>query len=138
MDVPAWASVQYPKGLGPLDAGLSSRFPKPFEKLTFSAAAVPELIDVLAESELSQVVVVGIESHICVLQTTLDLLARQYDVFVVADAIAARGAEDHQTAIQRMQAEGATITTTESVLFEWCQSAGHPEFKRVSAIIRET
>ncbi|MEZ6087935.1 MAG: isochorismatase family protein [Pirellulaceae bacterium] len=137
MEVAKWASVQYPKGLGPLDPVLAKHFNTPMEKLDFSAIAIEELVESINQRGLAQIVVVGIETHICVLQTTLDLLASQIDVFVVADAVAARGALDHQIAIDRMQSEGAAIVTTEGVLFEWCRTATHPQFKMISELVRK-
>ncbi|WP_197452411.1 isochorismatase family protein [Rosistilla carotiformis] len=137
LSVPRTATVQYPQGLGPLASPLAERFPTPDEKLAFSGAGCESIAQLTAAHGLSQWIVVGIETHICVLQTTLDLLARQIDVFVVADAVGARGARDHQIALDRMQSEGATLVTTESVLFEWCQTAADPNFKQISAIVRE-
>lgn len=138
LEVPQTASVQYPQGLGPLAPVLAERFPTPDEKLDFSAAACQSIAELSAVRELTQWIVVGIETHICVLQSALDLLARQYDVYVVADAVAARGDLDHRLALDRMQSEGATLVTTESVLFEWCQTAADPQFKQISAIVRES
>ena len=137
LNVPQTASVQYPQGLGPLEARLAERFPTPDEKLDFSAARCASIAQLAETHNLTQWIVVGIETHICVLQTTLDLLARQLDVFVVADAVGARGDRDHRIGLDRMQAEGATLVTTESVLFEWCQTAADPKFKQISAIVRE-
>lgn len=137
LNVPRWASVQYPQGLGPLDEKLSCHFPDPEHKLDFSAAACQTILQQIIDRGLTQIVVVGIETHICVLQTTLDLLASQFDVFVVSDAVAARRPGDHQTALQRLLAEGATVVSTESVMFEWCQTAANPSFKQISSIVRE-
>ena len=78
----------------------------------------------------------GMESHVCVMQTVLDLLASGYQVTVVADAIAARGGLDHQTALERMANSGVTLSTSEAVLFEWCESAEAPEFKQLSALVK--
>lgn len=138
LDVRRSATVQYSKGLGPLDASLQPFFADPEDKLDFSAAACENVIRDWQEASLSQVVLVGIETHICVLQSALDFLALQFDVFVVADAVAARGEYDHSMGLQRMQAEGASIVTTESVMFEWCESATNSNFRQVSAIVRET
>jgi nicotinamidase-related amidase len=82
--------------------------------------------------------VCGIETHVCVQQTVFDLLAAGLRVYVAADAVAARGAIDHDIALRRMDAGGATLTTTETALFEWCQTAGTPEFKEISKLVRET
>ncbi len=137
LDVPRWATVQYTRGLGPLAEPLAAKFPNPEDKLEFSAAACSATMQQIAQRQISQIVLVGIETHICILQSAMDLLAAQFDVFVVADASASRKALQHQLAIQRMADEGAVIVATESVLFEWCQSAAHPHFKSISAIVRE-
>ena len=76
------------------------------------------------------------ETHVCVMQTVLDLLARGYQTTVVADAVGARGDLDHQTALERMANGGATVSTAEAVLFEWCESAEAPEFKQLSALVK--
>ncbi len=83
-----------------------------------------------------QIVVVGMETHVCVQQTVLDLLAEGLRPFVVADAVAARHRCDHEVALCRIRDSGATITTVESVMFEWLGSADRPEFKAVSKIIK--
>ena len=83
-----------------------------------------------------QVVVAGMESHVCVLQTVLDLLSAGYQTFVVVDAIAGRRDLDHQVALERMANSGATLTSAEAVLFEWCESASAPEFKQLSALVK--
>ena len=79
----------------------------------------------------------GIEAHVCIQQTVLDLLANGYRVYVAVDAIGARYAVDYETALKRMDSAGATLTTTESALFEWCRMSGTPAFKKISALVRE-
>ena len=80
----------------------------------------------------------GVEAHVCVQQTVLDLMAAGFRVYVAVDAVGARHAIDHDTALSRMEATGATLTTTESAMFEWCEVAGTPEFKQISALVRES
>ena len=77
----------------------------------------------------------GIETHICVQQTALDLLAAGYRVIIPIDAVASRNQLDWQTSIKRMENSGAVITTTESILFEWCELAGNEEFKQISRLV---
>jgi hypothetical protein len=84
-----------------------------------------------------QVVVAGMEAHVCVLQTVLDLLAGGFRVHVPADAVGSRSEMDWRIALDRMAASGATVTTVEAVLFEWCQRAGTPEFKQIQKLIIE-
>jgi nicotinamidase-related amidase len=79
----------------------------------------------------------GIETHVCIQQSALDLLADGWRVYVAVDAVGSRHELDHQTALRRMEASGAMLTTVESSLFEWCEAAGTPEFKQISRIVRE-
>jgi len=83
-----------------------------------------------------QAIVAGIEAHVCVLQTVEDLLSDGRHVFVVADAISSRTRDNYSAALERMRASGATIVTTEMVIFEWMQKAGTPEFRELSALIK--
>jgi isochorismate hydrolase len=136
LGVPAAATVQYPKGLGPLVAPLREEFPAPEEKLDFSAAACRVALDQWTLEGRDQIVVVGIETHVCIQQTALDLMAEGLRPFLVADAVAARDVYDHELAISRMRDCGATITTVESVLFEWLGTADRPEFKAISKIVQ--
>lgn len=136
-EVPATATVQYPKGLGPLVPPLPTTFPEPIEKLTFSAST-PLVTDWRTQHELVQMVVCGIETHICVLQTAMDLLTAGLDVFIPVDAVSARSATDQQIALDRLQSCGATLTTVESILFEWCESAADPHFKTISSLVRQS
>ena len=136
LDVPATATVQYPKGLGSLDPALAELLPQPEEKLDFSAAVCRNALDGWVDSGRDQIVIVGIETHICVMQTVLDLLAEGLRVFVVADAVAARHGRDHENAMDRMRDSGATITTAESVMYEWLRTADHPKFKTISGLVK--
>lgn len=136
LGIPTAATVQYPKGLGPLVDSLAEHFPNPEEKLSFSAAVCRQSLDRWISEGRDQIIVVGIETHICVLQTVLDLIAEGLRVFVVAEAVAARHGHDHETGMDRMANEGGTITTVESVLFEWLGTADRPEFKSISKIIK--
>lgn len=136
--VPVSATEQYPKGLGPTVAELRGLMPDGSvpAKVRFSAAdALSWGMAAERTDNRFQIVVAGIEAHVCVLQTVLDLLASGYQVFVAADAIGSRAKLDWQFALQRMSASGATITTTESVMFEWCESADAAEFKQLSKLI---
>lgn len=136
LSIPMAATVQYPKGLGPLVPSLAQQFPTPEEKVTFSAAVCRTELDRWTSEGRDQIVLVGIETHVCVQQTVLDLLAEGLRTFVVADAVAARHQSDHEIALCRMRDCGATVTTVESVMFEWVGSADRPEFKAVSNIIK--
>ncbi len=134
LSVPIHVTEQYPKGLGatiPEIAEFASERP---EKLRFSCT------DCLGWSppgpeDPFQIVVAGIEAHVCVLQTVLDLLALGYQVHVPVDAVSGRIEIDRQIAFRRMELSGAVLTTAETVLFEWCELAGTPEFKAVSKLV---
>lgn len=136
LGVPAAATVQYPKGLGPLVEPLQKTFKRPEEKLDFSAAVCRDALDRWAQSGRDQIVVAGVETHVCVLQTVLDLIAEGQRPFVVVDAVGSRVAHDHDVAIERMRDSGATVITSEAVLFEWLGTADRPEFKSIARMIK--
>ena len=138
LDVPYAATVQYPKGLGGLVSKLADRFPAPEEKLDFSSAVCREHLDRWIDEDRDQILITGIETHVCVLQTVLDLIAENVTPFVVAEAVAARGGREHETAMTQMRDVGAVITSVESVMFQWLGTAAHQHFKAISAIVKET
>jgi nicotinamidase-related amidase len=138
VSVPVYGTEQYPQGLGPTTAELATRMGPRLAKVIFSCAAVlgwGQAADVTDERE--QVVVAGMETHVCVMQTVLDLIAAGFRVHVPVDAVGSRGELDARIALERMAASGATLTTVESVLFEWCEKAGTPEFKQIQKLIVE-
>jgi len=138
LDVPMIATEQYPAGLGSTAAVLAERLPaeRP-AKLDFSCCGVPELVARLRQGERSSVVLCGIETHVCVLQTALDLVDAGLDVAVAADAVAGRMALDHEIALRRMERAGALVTTCETIAFEWLGTAAAPQFKAISGLIRQ-
>lgn len=135
LGIPVDATEQYPKGLGHTIDGLARLLDRPAEKLRFSSASSLEWMNDVTNGGRHQVVVAGMETHVCIQQTALDLVARGFDVHVPADAVSGRKLLDHETALKRMSAEGCTITTWESVLFEWCETAEAAEFKAVSKLV---
>lgn len=135
--VPTWGTEQYPAGLGPTVKSLAEKLGELPAKKRFSACGCGSLPQAWVELGIHKIVVVGIEAHVCVLQTVLDLLSSGFQVHVVVDAIASRKPLDYQTALRRMESQGAVLTTVESVLFEWCESADDPQFKQLSALVRE-
>ena len=137
LGLPVIGTEQYPKGLGPTVAELADRLGPLPSKLTFSCGGCPEPFDQLQERGIHKILVCGIEAHVCVQQTVLDLLADGWRAYVAADALGSRFEVDYRTALQRMDSAGATLTTTEAALFEWCQLAGTPEFKQISRLARE-
>jgi nicotinamidase-related amidase len=138
LDVSVLATEQYPQGLGGTEPELASRLGPSPAKLGFSCASCPEVMGSIESSGVLKVLAVGIEAHVCVQQTVLDLLSASYRVYVAVDAVGSRSAIDCDTALRRMDSSGATLTTAESAMFEWCQAAGTPRFKAISALVRET
>jgi nicotinamidase-related amidase len=135
--VPVFATEQYPQGLGPTTGELAELLPPPLVKQEFSGWSAlgwpPAAEDATGRH---QVVVAGIEAHVCILQTSLDLLAAGYRVFVVADAVASRRDSDRDIAFQRMLSAGITLATAESVGFEWCERSDRAEFKAWSRLVK--
>ena len=129
---------QNPEKLGGIAADLSPRLTTaPHAKMAFSCGACGDIYPAWQAAGIERVLLCGIETHVCVQQTGLDLLAAGYRVYVAADAVGARGAFDHDTALRRLDSLGAVITTTEAALFEWCERAGTPEFRQISALAKE-
>lgn len=138
LGLPVVASEQYPAGLGPTVAELAERLDSPIpEKLTFSCLGCPGMFEGLEERGVSKLLVSGIEAHVCVQQTVLDLMSAGWKVYVAADAVGSRFDVDHRTALRRMDASGAILTTAEAAIFEWCQAAGSAAFKQISRLVRE-
>jgi nicotinamidase-related amidase len=138
LGVCAAGTEQYPQGLGKTVSELAERLPAIPDKVCFSCGACGDIFHQWDERGISRVLVAGIEAHVCVQQTVLDLLAHGRRVYVAADAIGSRFEIDYQIALRRMESAGATLTTTEAALFEWCQRSGTPQFKQISQLVRET
>ena len=138
LGLPIVATEQYPKGLGPTAAELAERLGPIPAKLTFSAGGCGQFFADLRGRGIYKILVCGIEAHVCVAQTVLDLLADGWQVLVAVDAVGSRFEIDLRTALGRMDSAGAALTTTEAAMFEWCQIAGTPEFKEISRLARET
>lgn len=137
LGAPATATEQYPKGLGHTVPELAARLGPIPGKLAFSCGECPAALREWSARGVRKLLVVGIETHVCIQQTVLDLLADGFRVYVAVDAVGARGDVDHETALRRLELAGATLTTTESALFEWCERAGTPEFKKISELVKE-
>lgn len=136
-EIPTVVSEQYPRGLGPSVADVAERATQAArEKCMFSCRECDEVFAEWHAQRRRQVVVVGIEAHVCVLQTVLDLLSMGFDCYVVVDATSSRSELDQRIALQRMEISGAILTTTESTLFEWCVDSRDPRFKQVSAWVK--
>ncbi len=131
------ATEQYPKGLGPTIPSLKERLDDVPEKTTFSCFGCKDLFSDLAEQGIRRVLLAGIETHVCVQQTALDLVSAGFRVYIAVDATGTRHAIDHDTSLRRLDSAGVTLTTTEAALFEWCEESGTSEFKKISGLIRE-
>lgn len=137
LSVPVWATEQYPKGLGPTVAEVAALIPDRPEKLTFHSLGVHGLEEQFRERDIRHLTLAGIEAHICVSQTALELIDRGFHVQVPVDAVASRNSMDWETALRRLERAGVVLTTTEAVLFEWLETADHPHFKAISALVRD-
>ncbi|ODA66881.1 putative isochorismatase [Methyloligella halotolerans] len=142
LDLPITVSEQYPKGLGPTAEPLRQTLGNSatvMEKVEFSCfrnAAIRHRLEELRRKGRPQVVVAGIEAHICVLQTALDLAAQGFETFVAADAIGSRLDESRRLAMGRMLHADVSVVNAEMVLFEWVGKAGSPEFKEIQALVK--
>ncbi len=138
LNIPIFYTEQYPKGLGSTSEELLKELEglSAIQKMTFSCYGAGSFFERLRDNEITQVVIAGIETHVCVQQTVLDLLANDFQVNVCADAVSSRKILDYQIALERMRQNGAEITTSEAVLFELLNICGTAEFKNISKIIK--
>lgn len=138
LGLPIFFTEQYPKGLGPTTELIARELEgiKPIQKMSFSCFGAENLFDEIFGKNVSQVVVAGVESHVCVQQTVLDLLANNLQVNIAADAVSSRKEIDYKIALERMRSNGAEITTSESVLFELLNVCGTEQFKAISKIVK--
>lgn len=139
LNIPIIRTEQYPRGLGPTLPMLANIQTHSYlEKTTFSCCTAMGFENsMISESERKQVLIVGMETHICVLQTAAGLKNWGYDVFVVADAVCSRNTYHHANALDRMRHHGIQITNTESVTFEWLSDASHPQFRAISSMFKK-
>lgn len=131
------ATEQIPAKLGPTVPPLAERLDQPTPKESFTCVTCGGIFDRWRGDGRHRVLVCGIETHVCILQTVLDLLAAGFLAYVSVDAVASRHAPDRETALRRMELAGAVLTTTEATLFEWCGTAGAAQFKAISALAKE-
>ena len=138
LEVPVLVVRQYPKGLGELLPEIREALGEhtPMDKLSFSACGETEILDSLRAAERKNILLMGAETHVCVLQSVLDLKAEGYQPVLVCDCLTSRRPQDAEIALRRAEAEGATLTTSESVLFELLQRAGTETFKKISALVK--
>ena len=130
-------SEQNPAKLGQtLNNLLPNKKFKKIEKMRFSIAFEKNITNSFSTKNIKSLIICGFESHICVQQSVLDFLIEGYKVFVIADAIGSRNINDHNISLDRMSSKGATITTTESIIFELCETSSRKEFKSISNLIK--
>lgn len=137
VNMPVQCTEQYPRGLGATVPELAGKLPHRPDKTAFSCCAVPSIVQMFHREARPKIVLCGIETHVCVLHSALDLLALDFRVYVAADAVASRYRIDHDIALRRLERAGAILTTSEMCVFEWIGGAGHPQFKAVSKLIQE-
>ncbi|MCU0935628.1 MAG: hydrolase [Gammaproteobacteria bacterium] len=139
LDVPVLATEQYPRGLGPSEPEVASRLPAGaavLEKTSFSCCGADGFAACLGATPRPQVVLGGMEAHVCVLQTAFELRDQGFQVFVVEDAVCSRAPDNHANALARLRQAGVLVPSTESVVFEWLGNARHPQFKAISALLK--
>lgn len=138
MNIPVVVTEQYPKGLGPTVAEIKDALPsyQPIEKLTFSCCEEPNFLNEIKRLNKKTLILTGMETHICVLQTCIDLLKEGFHVHLVRDAVCSREKENWKTGIELMRDAGAVINCTETVLFQLLKVAGTEEFRAISRRIK--
>lgn len=137
--IPIFVTEQYPKGLGATETAVLNKLPvhsKTYPKTGFSCCDAEGFTQALEQTERRKIILAGQETHICILQTALALLALGYQTYIVEDAVCSRNPQHKNNALQRMQQQGVTVANYESVLFEWLKDAQHPDFKVLSALVR--
>ena len=138
LGIPILVTEQYKKGLGATTAAVAAEIEglTQMEKVAFSACGAAGFEKALKAKKISDVILCGIEAHVCVSQTCLDLLDRGLRVFLVVDAMSSRTTDNHFIAVERMRDAGGVVVSTEMVLFELLEKAGTEEFKQVLALVK--
>lgn len=139
LEIPVLLTEQYPKGLGETEASIMESAPASttkYQKTGFSCCAAEGFRGTLEKIGRKQLILVGQEAHVCILQTAFELKTQGYSVFVAEDSVCSRKQEHRYFALQRMAIAGITITNYESVLFEWMRASTHPKFKELAKLIR--
>jgi len=138
LEIPILPTLQAPEKLGPMPPELKFALDgiEPISKETFSALRVPAFVKVLDQSGRKHILLTGIEAHVCVLQTGLDLLDAGYEVSVLSDAVFSRTQENHNLALARLHDAGGTISSVEMALFELIRTSKHPAFRTISKLVK--
>lgn len=139
LQVPVLATEQYPQGLGQIEHEIEKLLPETsrrYSKTGFSCTDADGFMEDIKQSGRRQVILAGMEAHVCILQTACRLTALSYQVFVVSDAICSRERDNYEIALKRMRQSGIVVCDTESVLFEWMKDSKHPHFKAIQKLIK--
>jgi nicotinamidase-related amidase len=139
LEIPLVITEQYTKGLGktlePIVKQLETSY-EPIEKIDFSCYGSSDFANLIKKHNKRNIIIFGIETHVCVLQTTLDLIENGYNPIIIEDCVSSRKINDKNIAIERMRQEGAIISSLESILFELCRKAGNDNFKSISKLVK--
>jgi nicotinamidase-related amidase len=141
LEVPVFATEQYPKGLGATVPEIGQRLRGETQatipdKVEFSSCAAPGIVEGFQRDARPKIVLAGIESHVCVLHTALDLLGMNFRVYIAADAVGSRYPIDHEVALRRLEQAGCVPVSSEMCVFEWLGGARHAQFKAVSQLVQ--
>lgn len=137
LGVPVLATEQYPERMGGTEPGVQELLGEPpYSKMAFSCCGSEAYLEKAESLSRTQAVLVGIETHICVTQTALDLLENGYEVFLAVDAVSCRMEDAHKIGIKRLRDAGVEVCHTESVVYEWMQGADHEKFRDVLKIVK--
>lgn len=138
LDLPIFWLEQYPQGLGKTVDEISALLgeQQPYEKISFSSCGQDQFVSDIKASGRNQLIITGIETHVCVYQTVMDLLAKNFTVAVNQEAVSSRTRANKRLGLLRMQQADALITSTEMVLFEMMCTASHPNFKQISKLLK--
>lgn len=138
LDIPILLTEQYTKGLGPTIPEVLENISSPtvFHKEHFSACLEPDFLKNIDSYGRKKIVIVGMETHVCVLQTSMDLIRAGYQVHIAADAVASRTVENRNIALDLLRDAGAVITSTEIVIFQWAHRANTEDFRRILPIVK--
>ena len=138
LNIPIIWCQQNPQALGETVGEIAEQLAdkRPINKMSFSCAGEAEFVKAIEAINPSEVLLVGIESHVCICQTAIDLMRMGIGVSVIADAVSSRTAENREMAIERMKSKGAEITTTEMLLFELLRTAEHSDFRQIAKLVK--
>ncbi len=138
LEMPIVWCQQNPRALGPTVPQLAELLGgvEPVDKMSFSCCGDAKFIEKLNALKATDVILCGIEAHVCVYQTAMDLLDRDLNVHLIADAVSSRSAANRQIAVRRLTAEGVNLSSTEMILFELLRTAEHPEFRGLCDLIK--